>query len=86
MFSAAVVPVNSIAWICAWTKTAGFSSGGPVSPVRHRAQPDVAPLVGVADRLDREQLRMFRSPRLERLGQLGVRVEAIEPNPHPARA
>ena len=29
--SAAVVPVNSIAWICAWTKTAGFSSGGPVS-------------------------------------------------------
>ena len=29
--SAAVVPVNSIAWICAWTKTAGFSSAGPVS-------------------------------------------------------
>ena len=23
--------MNSIAWICAWTKTAGFSSGGPVS-------------------------------------------------------
>jgi hypothetical protein len=23
--------VNSIAWICAWTKTAGFSSGAPVS-------------------------------------------------------
>ncbi len=29
--SAAVVPVNSIAWICAWMKTAGFSSAGPVS-------------------------------------------------------
>ena len=27
----AIVPVNSIAWIWAWTKTPGFSSAGPVS-------------------------------------------------------
>ena len=46
------MPVNSIAWICAWTKTAGFSSARPGLGVRDRAEPDVAALVGLPDRLE----------------------------------
>ena len=50
--------------------------------VRDSAEPDVAPLVRLADRLEGEALRVLGGPRLERLGQLGVRVEAVEPDAH----
>ena len=54
--------------------------------VRHGAEPDVASLVGLPDRLEAEQRWEVGRPRLERLGQLGVRVEAVEPDAHRARA
>ena len=60
--------------------------GRPRLRVRHRAEPDVAALVGVPDRLERERAWMLRGPRLERLGQLGVGVEAVELDAHRARA
>ena len=50
--------------------------------VRDRAEPDVAALVRVPDRLEREERRVLGGPRLERLGQLGVGVEAVELDAH----
>ncbi len=50
--------------------------------VRDRAEPDVTSLVRPADRLEREEGRVLGRPRLERLGQLGVGVEAVEPDAH----
>ena len=91
-WSAAVVPVNSIAWICAWTNTAGFSSGGPVSRVRDRAEPDVASLVRLPDRLEREAAADARPPtprasrsarRRCRSGRTG-RASLREPSPLPS--
>ena len=52
--------------------------GRPGLEVRHRDERDVAPLVRLADRLDPAQARELGRPRVERLGQLGVRVEAVE--------
>ena len=54
--------------------------------VRDGAEPDVAPLVRVTDGLVREQRRMLGRPRLERLRQLGIRVEAVEPDAHEGAA
>ena len=50
--------------------------------VRDRAEPDVAALVRLSDRLECEQRRELRGPRLERLRQLGIRVEAVEADAH----
>jgi hypothetical protein len=64
----------------------GLLLRGPRLEVRDRAEPDVAPLVRRPDRLDLEERRELGRPRLERLGQLGVVVEAVEANAHRARA
>ena len=42
-------------------------------------RPDVAPLVGRADALDREEIRVFRDPAMEQLGQVVIAVVAIGP-------
>ena len=54
--------------------------------VRDGADPDVASLVRLADRLEGKDRRVLRGPRLQRFGQLGVGVEAVEADAHRARA
>ena len=54
--------------------------------VRDGAEPDVPALVRRADRLEGEERRELARPRLERLGELCVGVEAVEADAHRARA
>ncbi len=57
---------------------AGLVEVGSGLEVRDGRQPDVAVLVGLADALDAEELRLLLGPALEDLGQLVVPVEPVE--------
>ena len=56
----------------------GLVEVGSRLEVRDRRQPDVAALVGRADALDADELRLLLGPALEDLGQLVVPVEPVE--------
>jgi hypothetical protein len=55
----------------------GLLGRRPAVEVRDRREPDLSPLVGVAEALDLEEPRRLGRPRLEQLGQLRVGVPAV---------
>jgi hypothetical protein len=60
--------------------------GPPGVGIRDRTEPDVAIFVRLPDRLEAEERGELGRPCLERLGQLGVRVEAVELDAHEGAA
>ena len=76
------MPVNSDAWICAWTMTAGFSSGGPVSRFVTVTSGISRPSYEVPIDSTVHSAREVGRPGAERLRQLRVRVEALELDAH----
>jgi hypothetical protein len=52
--------------------------GGARLPVGDRRYPDVAAFMTLADRFDRDELRVFARKRVQEFGEFGVAVEAIE--------
>ena len=71
--------VSSPAWMLPSSQNAGLSAAAPVAVLVAVDQPDVAPLVALADALEREELRAGAAAKPFRMrGELGVAVETVE--------
>ena len=56
---------TSVAWMLPSTQNAGLSAAGPVAVLVTVDDPDVAALVALADRFERDELRMVGDERVE---------------------
>ena len=56
----------------------GLFGGGTGRGVGDRQHPDVAAFVALADRFDRDELRIFGGEGLQERGEFGVAIEAVE--------